>query len=151
MIHLRDYQPGDFDALHRLDQLCFDPNIAYSRAELDHFINRPTAMTIVANDTAVEGDPLVGFLIVDHERPRSGHVITIDVLEAYRRAGVGTELMHEAEKRTLATGRRAMLLEVAVANHPARHFYERHGYVELRRLADYYKRGGDAMLMGKNL
>lgn len=147
MIHLRDYQPSDFEALHRLDQLCFDPNIAYSQAELDLFVRRPTAMTVVAT----EQEDIVGFLIVDHERPKSGHVITIDVLQAYRRSGVGSELMREAERRTRESGRSAMLLEVAVANHPARRFYERHGYVVLRRLKDYYKRGGDALLLGKNL
>ncbi|GAC1511356.1 MAG: hypothetical protein NVS1B6_17880 [Steroidobacteraceae bacterium] len=151
MIRLRDYGPQDFEALHTLDQLCFDPLIAYSRAELDFFINRPSSMTIVARDTASEAEPLAGFIIVDHERPKSGHIITVDVLERYRRQGVGTDLMREAERRSIAAKRRAILLEVAVANHVARRFYERHGYIVLRKLPDYYKRGGDAFLMGKNL
>ncbi|MBV9670161.1 MAG: GNAT family N-acetyltransferase [Acidobacteriales bacterium] len=151
MIHLRNYTAADFDALHRVDQQCFDPLIAYSRAELDNFVNRTSAMTIVAVDTALEEEPVTAFIIVDHERPKSGHIITIDVLDAYRRQGVGTQLIREAEARSLASQRRAMLLEVAVANHPARRFYERHGYVVLRKLPDYYKRGGDALLMGKNL
>jgi [ribosomal protein S18]-alanine N-acetyltransferase len=151
MIHLRDYGPEDFDALHQLDQLCFDPLIAYSRAELDFFINRPTSITVLAVDTAIENEPLAGFIIVDHERPKSGHIITIDVADGYRRQGVGTDLIRAAEGRSVAAQRKAMLLEVAVANHAARKFYERHGYVVLRKLPDYYKRGGDALLMGKNL
>ncbi|MEO8727604.1 MAG: N-acetyltransferase [Acidobacteriaceae bacterium] len=149
MISLRPYIESDLHALFALDQLCFDPQIAYTRQELEYFTHRNTATTVVAE--AAENGDLAGFLILDFERPHSGHIITIDVAQAFRKQGIGATLMREAERLTRDTKRRAMLLEVAVENHPARSFYEKHGYLALRRLSDYYKRGGDALLLGKNL
>jgi ribosomal-protein-alanine N-acetyltransferase len=146
-IRLREYQERDFDALYALDQRCFEPDIAYTRQELHFFIHRVTAITVVAEENGI----LAGFLIVDHERQKSGHIITIDVAEEYRQRGVGTLLMKDAERRSRSLERKAVLLEVAVNNSPARRFYEKHGYVILRQLPNYYKRGWDALLMGKNL
>lgn len=148
LISLRPYAESDFDALYALDQRCFDPQVAYTREELHFFIHRPTATTVVAEDAE---EQITGFLILDHARPQSGHIITIDVAQSHRKQGVGTTLMLQAEKLTRDSKRRAVLLEVAVENHAARKFYEKHGYLTLRRLADYYKRGGDALLLGKNL
>ena len=48
MFHLRDYEKRDFEHLFKLDRLCFDPGIAYSRAELASFIQQRRATTIVA-------------------------------------------------------------------------------------------------------
>ena len=47
---LRDYVPSDFDALFALDQQCFVAGIAYTEAELKHYISRRRAFTIVAED-----------------------------------------------------------------------------------------------------
>jgi hypothetical protein len=38
-LRLRPYSKADLSALHALDQVCFDPDIAYSRAELEAFLN----------------------------------------------------------------------------------------------------------------
>lgn len=150
MVSLRPYAESDFDALYSLDQLCFDPQIAYTRQELHYFIHRSTATTVIAEAQDYDGN-IAGFLILDFERPKAGHIITIDVADAYRKQGIGTTLIREAERLTRDSERKAMLLEVAVENHAARKFYEKHGYLALRRLSDYYKRGGDALLLGKNL
>ncbi len=147
LIRLREFQESDFEAMYELDQKCFDPQVAYTREEINFFVHRPTAITIVAEDAG----QIAGFVIVDHGRPKSGHIISIDVAEPYRKQGVGTTLMRDAERRIREKERQALLLEVAVENHAARQFYEKRGYVMLRKLPDYYKRGGDALLMGKNL
>jgi [ribosomal protein S18]-alanine N-acetyltransferase len=147
MISLRDYTDADFDGLYRLDRICFEHDIAYTRQELYFFIHRPTAQTILALD----GDEIVGFLIVDHERQKSGHVITIDVAPDRRQQGIGHLLMDEAERRSQALQRKGMLLEVAIDNLPAVRFYRKRGYVKLRDLPNYYRHGKHALLMGKNL
>jgi ribosomal protein S18 acetylase RimI-like enzyme len=54
MITLRDYEKRDFDALFQLDRLCFEPSIAYSRAELSSFIEQRRAFTIVAEWNVAE-------------------------------------------------------------------------------------------------
>ena len=39
---LREILPSDFESLYRLDQICFEPGIAYSREELRRFLGIPT-------------------------------------------------------------------------------------------------------------
>lgn len=46
--HLRAYEKHDFDALFKLDQLCFTPTIAFSRPELSSYIEQRRSYTIVA-------------------------------------------------------------------------------------------------------
>jgi ribosomal-protein-alanine N-acetyltransferase len=52
MFILRDYAKRDFDALFKLDRLCFEPGIAYSRPELSSFIEQRRSTTIVAEWSA---------------------------------------------------------------------------------------------------
>ncbi len=56
MFTLRDYDKRDFEAVFKLDRLCFDPGIAYSRPELASYIEQRRAYTVVAewNQTAPE-------------------------------------------------------------------------------------------------
>ena len=51
---LRDYEKRDFETLFKLDRLCFDPGIAYSRPELASFIEQRRAFTVVAEWNAAE-------------------------------------------------------------------------------------------------
>jgi ribosomal-protein-alanine N-acetyltransferase len=53
---LRDYEKRDFETVFKLDRLCFDPGIAYSRPELASFIEQRRAYTIVAEWNAAEPD-----------------------------------------------------------------------------------------------
>ena len=54
MFTLSDYEKRDFETLFKLDRLCFDPGIAYSRPELASFIEQRRAYTIVAEWKAAE-------------------------------------------------------------------------------------------------
>jgi len=54
IFNLRNYQKRDFERLFKLDGLCFEPGIAYSRAELSSFIERRQATTVVAEWSAAE-------------------------------------------------------------------------------------------------
>ena len=100
-IVIREFASEDFDTLWRIDQECFPPGIAYSRAELLHYIHRKASFGIVAEAE----NTIVGFLVGEiSKRRKAGHVITIDVTEHARRHGTGTLLMHECETRMLAGG-----------------------------------------------
>ncbi len=143
---LRDYIKRDFERLWALDQECFLPGIAYSKAELMHYIQRQRAFTIVAE---VE-DEIAGFVVGEHIRQR-GHVITLDVSDGFRRKGVGTKLMNAAEQRLIERGCSAVFLETAVNNLSAISFYKRHDYLVLKSIPRYYEGNLDAFLMGKKL
>ncbi len=145
-LSLRDYRPADFKALWELDQLCFAPAIAYSQAELSHFLKSPGAFTLVAEEDGV----LQGFILT-HAHPRHGHIITIDVRAYQRRTGLGSRLLEAAEGRLRSLEKPAVLLEVAVDNLPAITFYKRHGFAVIKTIPRYYSNGLDALALAKTL
>jgi ribosomal-protein-alanine N-acetyltransferase len=143
---IRDYQPGDFERLFALDQACFDPALAYSRAELHFYIRHPTTFTVVAEDEV----KIVGFLVAHRRRGGVGHVITLDVDESVRRKKIGTQLMDFAERRLQEQGCSAVTLETAVINRAAISFYLRRGYSITHTVRGYYASGLDALEMRKD-
>ncbi len=148
---IRNFKTEDFETLWQLDQKCFALGISYSRQELKTYIRHRGSFTLVATETERANDPgeIVGF-IVAHEGT-VGHIITIDVIAAARRSGVGSQLLQAAEERLLAGGSRAVGLETAVDNAAALAFYKRHGYTVIRTWPRYYANGVDALVMKKDL
>lgn len=144
---IRDFQPEEFDTLWRLDQECFPPGIAYSKQELKAYIRHRGAFTLVAIDS--ERGTTQGF-IVGHAG-RTGHIVTIDVSSAARRAGVGSALLRAAEERLRAASCQSVGLETAVDNLAALSFYKRHGYTVVRTWPRYYSNGVDALVLEKDL
>lgn len=132
-IHLRNVRKGDLEALYRLDQACFEPDIAYTRGQLRDLLSRDHAVGLVAE---VEG-ALSGFAI-GHRTGGRGHVVTLDVAGGYRRRGVGRVLLRELVGRLERAGARTVRLEVDLRNVGAIRFYERLGFRETRRLRGYY-------------
>lgn len=147
---IRESQPEDFDRLHAIDQKCFPPGIAYSRRELLYYMKMREAFTLVAEKNTEDKKGSIAGFIVAQKHPRGmGHVVTIDVLEPYRRSGLGTLLMNEVEQRLQAAGCDAMFLETAVNNSQAIKFYDRLGYVAVKTLPGYYPNHLDGLLMVK--
>jgi ribosomal-protein-alanine N-acetyltransferase len=166
---IRNYEPADFETLWRVDQECFPPGISYSRAELKFYMRRPGSFTLVAVEAAqsATADPdsrtarknsppiplpnaVAGFLVAEADR-ESGHIITIDVLAAARRSGVGSLLLRGAEDRLRAAQCRSVELETAVDNLSALSFYKRHGYSVIKTFPRYYSNGVDALMLEKDL
>jgi len=148
---LRPILQDDFPKLYALDQACFAPGIAWSRAELQYFLKYPGNIGVLAED---EAGRLAGFAIAGKQRRHGdilGRLITIDVDSAHRRRGVGHILLEEAEQLLRAAGATAVLLEVAVDNATAQSFYERHGFVRTGRIPGYYLGRIDALVMEKPL
>jgi ribosomal-protein-alanine N-acetyltransferase len=169
---IRDFQPSDFETLWRIDQDCFPPGISYSRTELKVYVRRRGSFTLVAADDApststttvaesgkgkTHSQPIAsanlapaGFLVAEATRG-SGHIITIDVIAAARRSGVGSLLLRAAEDRLRAVGCRLVELETAVDNVSALSFYKRHGYSVIKTFPRYYSNGVDALVLQKDL
>ena len=145
-IILRPYVPDDFETLYQIDQACYPPGIAYSKRALRWFLRLPSAGCLVAE---TEGR-LTGFILAEHVGT-VGHLITIDVLEAHRRRGVGTALLSRVEREFTARGVREIELETATDNHAAVAFWHRHGYRTVRVLRGYYPGHLDAFFMRKPL
>ena len=141
---IRDYALDDFDALCEIDRECYEPAIVYSRREMRAYLNARGASCIVAESA----DEIAGFCIAAG-RESEGYVITIDVREKYRKRGVGSALLREAEKRLAAQGVRAISLDTAIGDGGAIAFYEKHGYRKVGVRKGYYPNGCDALAMIK--
>ena len=144
-IRLREVRPGDLEALHLLDQACFEPDIAYTQGHLRYFLSRENSCGIVAE---IDG-ALAGFAI-GHRSGSRGHVVTIDVAAAHRRSGVGRALLRELVRRLEDSGARRIRLEVDLRNAAAIRFYEGLGFQESRRLRGYYGPNLDGLEMVKD-
>jgi len=144
---LRDAQADDLETLWRIDQKCFAEGIAYSKPELRFFMRRRGSFTLVGTD---EGSGEIAGFIVAHGGA-VGHIITIDVIAAARRTGLGSQLLLAAEERLRLAGSRAVSLESAVDNLSALKFYKRHGYTVVETRPGYYSNGVDALVLNKRL
>jgi [ribosomal protein S18]-alanine N-acetyltransferase len=163
---VRDFRPADFDVLWRIDQVCFPPGISYSRAELKFYMRRRASFTLVgegkenAGNTATKkieqtllphSASIFGFIVAEAGVRGRGHIITIDVIPAARRSGVGSLLLRAAEGRLLDLKCTTVELETAVDNVSALSFYKRHGYSVIRTAPRYYSNGVDALVLEKKL
>lgn len=142
-----------------MDQICFDPQLAYSRPELATYIGRAGAFTLVAESESEvdEADRkgqgpggIVGFIVAEARR-RIGHIVTIDVLPEIRRSGIGSSLLAGAEDRLRQAGATVVELETAVNNAAAIQFYKRKEYFVEKTVPGYYSNHLDALVMRKDL
>lgn len=147
---LHPYIPADFDALYAIDQACYSRGIAYSRSTLREFLKLPGAHCLVARVGDGPIAPVAGF-IIGESAGAEAHIITIDVLKAHRRAGIGTALLHVIEEQLAARGAKRIELETATANAPGVAFWEHHSYRKVGVLREYYLGGFDAWKMRKTL
>ncbi len=142
---VRAYRRVDLPKLHEIDQACFPPGISYSRQDLERYIGLRGARTWVAEE---QGE-IAGFVVADRQPHAVAHIITVDVVEGRRRAGVGGALMEVAEDWGRQQRCRLMYLEVGEDNTGAQAFYEARHYTRVERIPDYYSTGMAAWVMVK--
>lgn len=152
---LRAARESDFETLYAIDQVCYSPEIAYTRAELRWYLGMRGAECAVAeirlgDQSAPSRSKIAGF-VVSVSRDTHGHIVTIDVLEKYRRAGIGSVLLQRIESSMTKRGVKDVWLETATNNEPGIAFWKEHGYRSHRRLPHYYADGVDAFSMSKTL
>ena len=150
---IRDYRPADFETLWQVDQRCFPSGISYTQSELESFISKRNAITLVAEFQNIRAeDNIAGFVVANALRRKYAHVVTLDVVPEARRFGLGTKLMNVCEERLRAMGCTEIYLETAVDNEPALRLYKKLGYEVLGVLPEYYASHSlDAFEMAKRL
>ena len=147
---LRDYSPSDLETLYEIDQACYPRGIAYSRRMLRWYLSQPEALCIVAQARRADDLAVLGFIIAE-ARAEEGYIVTIDVLEAHRRSGIGTALLRETERRLAKMGVRYIGLQTATNNQAGVAFWQRHGYRSSGVTRGYYLGRIDAYEMLKEL
>jgi len=144
-MHLRPYRCNDLETLYQIDQACFAPGISYPRDELSRFISQRGSRTWVAE----ESSEITGFLIAERQAQRVAHIMTIDVVDGWRRRRVGSLLMDAVEAWAREERLLLVYLEAAENNTAAQAFYEARGYRKVDHVADYYSNGASAWVMLK--
>jgi [ribosomal protein S18]-alanine N-acetyltransferase len=155
---IRPFNKADFDTLWRIDQACFDPQLAYTQPELAFYIRRPGAFTLIAESADESGRAaeqpvkreILGFIVAENRR-KNGHIITLDVVAEARRSGVGSGLLRAAEEKLAKAGTGIVALETPVNNLTAIRFYKREGYFVEKTVAGYYSGLLDALVMTKEI
>jgi len=90
--------------------------------------------------------------VVEGSIVKKGHIVSIAVLEQYRRRGIGRKLMEHAMSALKNVYEcREVYLEVRVSNIPAIRLYEKLGFRKVRIIPMYYLDGEDAYLMAREL
>jgi [ribosomal protein S18]-alanine N-acetyltransferase len=143
---LRSYLPSDFETVYRIDQTCFPKGISYGRFEMKVYLRTRGSFCMLAEI----GSTVAGFILAELA-PDEGHIVTLDVLEEYRRQGIGSLLLSAAENEMISRGGKGMVLETATTNKAAIALWKKHGYRETATVENYYGHGQNALKMQKAL
>lgn len=82
---------------------------------------------------------------------KKGHVVSVAVLPAHQRKGIGSALIKEATKNMRSYRAKECYLEVRVSNVPAVKMYKKLEFQVIRTKRGYYADGEDAYVMAKKL
>lgn len=146
----RPYMPDDFDALYAIEESCFQPPFRFGRRYMRWLVNAQNSATWIA----VEKENMAGFGIVEWTpsiRGLSAYIQTIEVSSAYRRQGVGTELLQRIERSARAAGASTLWLHVDATNESAIRLYKSHGFVAVGEEKNYYAPERDALIYRREI
>jgi [ribosomal protein S18]-alanine N-acetyltransferase len=138
-VQIRQFKADDISAISEIEQLSFkDPFPSYFLSQLADA--NPTTFLV-----AVINDKIVGYAVID-KWPDQEHLVSIAVIPASRKKGVGQALLDHLLER-LETG--SLKLEVRRSNKAALDLYRKNGFVQSGVAHSYYTDGEDAILMEK--
>jgi len=125
-----------------LHGVAFPPGQAWSEAAIAAMLRMPGAFGLMA----AEAEQPLGFAL---GRCIAGEaeVLTLAVLPAMRRRGLGRALLDALAAEASRRGAAALFLEVSAGNAAAQALYAGAGAVEVGRRRRYYSDGSDALVM----
>ncbi|MGQ9641503.1 MAG: ribosomal protein S18-alanine N-acetyltransferase [Candidatus Bathycorpusculaceae bacterium] len=152
---LRKFQTDDLQKVMHINRVCLPEN--YGDYFFMDLYNRFPETFIVAE----ENGEVVGYIMCRMELGLSnfgfgglvkkGHIVSIAVLPAYRRKGVGEALVKKAIEGMKFYNAKQCFLEVRVTNTPAINLYQKLGFQVTRTINGYYSDGENAYVMSTKL
>jgi [ribosomal protein S18]-alanine N-acetyltransferase len=123
------------DALMAVMHTAFDPlyGEAWSAAQLAATLTLPGCW----GRLALIGGQAAGFSLCRAAGPEV-ELLLIGVAPAQRRNGIAGRLLMRAQEDAIVRGASELFLEVREDNDPAKYLYNRAGFVQVGRRADYY-------------
>lgn len=147
MIQVALLQEKDLNDVWNLEQICF-PDDPWSLASFASEMENPYSVFLVARE---EGSgKVVGYggawMATD-----VADVTNLGVDPAYRREGIGRQLLRLLIRIALQKGMEAITLEVRQSNMAAQGLYLAEGFIHVGVRKGYYRDREDAVLMTLNL
>ena len=149
-IHIRPFQPEDLQRIIYINRTCLPENYPglFFMSIYDSFPN-----TFIV---AEESEKIVGYVMGRVERgfsslkgyklTKKGHIVSIAVIDEYRRRGIATQLLEEALQGFREYEASESFLEVRESSTEAIALYKKLGYERKKVLPGYYRDGEDALL-----
>jgi len=126
---IRKFRRSDLDAILRIEKQAF-PKSPYSRVTFLYYAAACSNTFLIFEDTRKNSNKIAGYIIF---YPK-GHIVSIAVHPAYRRRGIGTELVGEVLKTTKGKAS----VEVRESNEIAKEFYTHLGFLLRTIIPNYY-------------
>ena len=142
-LRIRDFHPKDLETLYEIDRLCFPAEIAFTRRDFLYMLGYPDSIARIAHESC----GVVGFILGNIESGRRGRILTLDVVPAARRRGIGFGLMEDFHHILRTRNIREVVLEVGTDNYAAQRLYEKMQYRRVETLSGYYGGNMDAYRM----
>lgn len=153
---LRTFTVSDLERVMHINTACLPENYS-SFFYKDLYTRFPDTFIVAEMDGEIQGYIMCRIEKGWSKRGRLSparlcHVVSIAVMESYRRRGIGKALVEQAMGR----GRRTYdsnegYLEVRVSNEPAVNLYAKLGFTKVKRNYGYYLNGEDAWVMAAPL
>ena len=141
---LRRMIPGDLPAIVDIERVSFPS--PWSLASFERELATAWSVPVVAVEPAPGGARLVGYACAWNVADEV-QLLNVAVHPGRRRSGIGCVLVRWVQEHAVARRARAVILEVRVANVPARRLYARLGFRMTALRRSYYGAGQDGMLM----
>jgi [ribosomal protein S18]-alanine N-acetyltransferase len=144
-ITVRKLRLSDLDRVLEMERASF-ANDAYDRNLFAEFFHKCGELFLVAEDQR----NVCGY-IVTCIRGGGAELVSVAVDPPARGTGAASAMLESTLRRLGRRGVGRIRLMVRVTNAPARAFYEKYGFRNVRTVRKYYEHGEDGILMTKKL
>ena len=124
------------DKLFKIEEQCFDEE-AFTKRQIAYLLSDYNTIALAAKADS----EIAGFILAQIEIENDtlfGHIITINVVPAFRKKGIGRKMLQEIEDTFKQKGITECQLEVREDNKAALKLYQNSGYQKIGRLEKYY-------------
>lgn len=140
-VHIRWMIRRDMPEVIQTEQASFD--FAWTEEDFLRCLRQRNCIGMVAE----QGEKVVGFMIYELHKVKL-HILNFAVYPAYRRLGVGSQMVAKLISKLSSHRRTRITLEVRETNLAAQLFFRAQAFRALRVLRGYYEDSGeDAFLM----
>lgn len=144
---IRPARKEDLACLLALENICFKEE-TFNNRQLEYLLLKAKSLVLVL---PAEDNIIGSMIILLRDHIARARIYSLNVHPSYRRRGLGSSLMDSAIGFLKERGFKKISLETGINNTAALSLYEAKGFSIDRVLRGYYKSGGDALHLTKNL